>query len=102
MVMMFATTVMAVPRVKMATMVERSGPPLRDSLGSTMRSVIRFMTQREIELLTGSKQPQDQAELLCAIGVPVEVSPLGIPKVCIEEIEPELPLGYECAEEEQN
>ena len=86
----------------MATMVERSGPPLRDSLGSTMRSVIRFMTQREIELLTGSKQPQDQAELLCAIGVPVEVSPLGIPKVCIEEIEPELPLGYECAEEEQN
>ncbi|HCX88133.1 MAG TPA: hypothetical protein DG761_08910 [Gammaproteobacteria bacterium] len=60
------------------------------------------MTQREIELLTGSKQPQDQAELLCVIGVAVEVSPLGIPKVCIEEIELKLPLGYECAKEGQN
>jgi len=67
-----------------------------------MGSVTRFMTQQEIELLTGTKQPQDQAELLCAIGVPVDVSPLGIPKVCIEEIEAKLPLGYESAEEEQN
>ena len=60
------------------------------------------MTQREIELLTGTKHPQEQAELLCAIGVPVEVSPLGIPKVCIEEVEATLPLGYESAEEEPN
>ncbi len=65
-----------------------------------MKSVTRFMTQQEIELLTGSKQLQDQAELLCAIGIPVKVSPLGIPKVCIEEIEAKLPLGYECTDEE--
>jgi hypothetical protein len=60
------------------------------------------MTQQEIELLTGTKKPQDQVERLCAIGVPVSISPLGIPKVCIEEIEAKLPLGYECADEEQN
>ena len=58
------------------------------------------MTQQEIELLTGRKQLQDQAELLCAIGIPVKVSPLGIPKVSIEEIELKLPLGYECVDEE--
>jgi hypothetical protein len=52
--------------------------------------------------LIGSKQLQDQVELLCAIGIPVKVSPLGIPKVSIEEIELKLPLGYECADEEQN
>jgi len=65
-----------------------------------MESVTRFMTQQEIELLIGSKQLQDQAELLCAIGIPVKVCPLGIPKVCIEEIELELPSGYKCFEEE--
>ena len=67
-----------------------------------MESVTRFMTQQEIELLTGRKQPQDQVERLCTIGIPVKVSPLGIPKVSIEEIELKLPLGYECADEEQN
>ena len=65
-----------------------------------MGSVTRFMTQWEIELLTGSKQPQDQAAQLSAIGVPVKVCPLGIPKVYIEEIELELPSGYECFDEE--
>jgi len=65
-----------------------------------MGSVTRFMTQREIELLTGSKQPQDQAAQLSAMGIPVKVCPLGIPKVCIEEIELELPSGYKCFEEE--
>lgn len=59
------------------------------------------MTQREIELLTGTNQPQDQVDLLCAFGVRVDVNPLGIPEVLVEDIEPELPLGYECAEEEQ-
>ena len=67
-----------------------------------MESVTRFMTQQEIELLTGRKQPQDQVELLYAIGIPVDVSPLGIPKVSIEETELKFPLGYECADEEQN
>ena len=65
-----------------------------------MESVTRFMTQREIELLTGSKQPQDQAAQLSAMGIPVKVCPLGIPKVCIEEIELELPSGYECFDDE--
>ncbi len=51
------------------------------------------MTQREIELLTRTKQPQDQVELLCEIGIPVEVSVLGIPKVRIEEVVAELPFG---------
>ena len=60
------------------------------------------MTQQEIELLTGRKQPQDQVELLYAIGIPVDVSPLGIPKVSIEETELKFPLGYECADEGQN
>ncbi|MBT3429705.1 MAG: DUF4224 domain-containing protein [Proteobacteria bacterium] len=60
------------------------------------------MTRCELELLTGRKQPQDQVELLYAIGIPVDVSPLGIPKVSIEETELKFPLGYECADEEQN
>ena len=60
------------------------------------------MTRCELELLTGRKQPQDQVELLYAIGIPVKVCPLGIPKVSIDEIELKLPLGYECADEEQN
>ena len=67
-----------------------------------MGSVTRLMTRCELELLTGRKQPQDQVERLCTIGIPVKVSPLGIPKVSIEEIELKLPLGYECADEEQN
>ena len=67
-----------------------------------MGSVTRLMTRCELELLTGRKQPQDQVERLCAIGIPVKVCPLGIPKVSIEEIEAKLPLGYECADEEQN
>ncbi len=58
------------------------------------------MTQREIELLTGTKQRQDQVELLCAIGVPVEITPLGIPKVRIEEVDAKLPLGNEYPEPE--
>ena len=52
-----------------------------------MGSLIRLMTRCELELLTGRKQPQDQVERLCTIGIPVKVSPLGIPKVSIEEIE---------------
>jgi len=67
-----------------------------------MGSLIRLMTRCELELLTGRKQPQDQVELLYAIGIPVDVSPLGIPKVSIEETELKFPLGYECADEEQN
>ncbi len=55
-----------------------------------MGSVTRLMTRCELELLTGRKQPQDQVERLCAIGIPVKVSPLGIPKVSIEEIEIEV------------
>ena len=58
-----------------------------------MGSVTRFMTHREIELLTGTKRRQDQVELLCEIGIPVEVSALGIPKVWIEEVVAELPFG---------
>ena len=53
------------------------------------------MTHREIELLTGTKRRQDQVELLCEIGITVEVSALGIPKVRIEEVDPKLPLGDE-------
>ena len=56
------------------------------------------MTHREIALLTGTKSRQDQVELLCEIGIPVEVSPLGIPKVRIEEVVAELPFGDECPE----
>lgn len=65
-------------------------------LVATMGSVRRFMNHREIELLTRSKQPQDQVALLRANGVPVKVCPLGIPKIYIEEIElkPPLDLGY--------
>ena len=67
-----------------------------------MGSVTRLMTRCELSLLTGRKQPQDQVERLYAIGISVKVSPLGIPKVIIEEIELKLPLGYECAGEEHN
>ena len=65
-----------------------------------MGSVTRFMTHREIELLTGTKSRQDQVELLCEIGIPVEITPLGIPKVRIEEVDAKLPLGDECPEPE--
>ena len=40
------------------------------------------------------------AGAISAIGFPVKVCPLGIPKVYIEEIELELPSGYECFDEE--
>ena len=56
---------------------------------------MRFMTHREIELLTGTKSRQDQVELLRKRGIPLEVSPLGIPKVRIEEVDAKLPLGDE-------
>ena len=53
------------------------------------------MTHREIALLTGTKSRQDQVELLRGKGIPLEVSPLGIPKVRIEEVDAKLPFGDE-------
>ncbi len=56
--------------------------------------VMRLMTKKELEFVTGSKQQHHQAQLLAAKGIPVMLTRQGLPMVMVEDVEPGLPGDF--------
>jgi len=56
--------------------------------------LMRLMTKKELEFVTGSKQQHHQARLLAAKGIPVMLTRQGLPMVMVEDVEPGLPADF--------
>ena len=56
--------------------------------------LMRLMTKKELEFVTGSKQRHHQARLLTAKGIPVMLTRQGVPMVMVEDVELGLPGGF--------
>ena len=56
--------------------------------------VMRLMTKKELEFVTGTKQQHHQAQLLVAKGIPVMLTRQGLPMVMVEDVKPGLPSGF--------
>lgn len=56
--------------------------------------LMRLMTKKELEFVTGSKQRHHQAQLLTAKGIPVMLTRQGVPMVMVEDVELGLPGGF--------
>ena len=63
-------------------------------LAAVVEYVMRLMTKKELEFVTGSKQQHHQARLLAAKGIPVMLTRQGLPMVMVEDVEPGLPADF--------
>ena len=56
--------------------------------------LMRLMTKKELEFVTGSKQQYHQAQLLVAKDIPVMLTRQGVPMVMVEDVELGLPTDF--------